>query len=144
MPNTLEGVIDYCINTYGLEVMPHDRNQYLDALKRHPQSINGCDLNTSNGSLSHPSCIFQKHLADYLILYSYLAGLTPIILGKGKKKKIQTYADLKLLSMQNVGASSKRKRTDLLLARTYGRIQQRNYDHDFPTTPEIFDQIGRT
>jgi len=143
MQNTLESVIDYCIGHYGLAVMPEERKEYLSVLSTHKKNINRYSINTSNQSHSNPSYPFFNHLADYLILYSYLAGKTPIRLGSGKRKRISSLEDLKLLSKQNVGVSGKREITDLLLARTYGRIQQRQMKYGFPGVSEIIDKIGK-
>jgi hypothetical protein len=141
MPNTLEDVIDYCNDQYGLHIRRAEREEYLAVLKRHRKEINGYHINRK-GKRKVGFPMF-KHLADYLILYSYLSGKTPVNLGEGKKRKIGTLDDLYLMSVQNVGTTGQNPRYDLLLARTYGRIQQRQIDNGFPKLPQIIDYLGK-
>lgn len=161
MPKSLDDVIQACRDKYELAAEGKVREKYIHFLERQLQAHPEYDINKKSGELdfglegeSKPHSDSGNNYFPYfnlmlnkLLLFSYLAGDTPIIAGQEgdtRKERISSAKDLYLLKGRELGASdAKKNRTDSRLFRLYGRINNKSNYYGFPDWGDCIDELGR-
>jgi hypothetical protein len=151
MANSIDEIIENCVERHGLEVTDNNKEMYEEFLKRQLLAHPEYDLNQQAPNPGKRIFPYLNLMGNKLMLFSYLDAETSIIAGyKGntKIKKVESIDDWYLLRPAELGAGAlpqggtPSRKTDITFFSLYISVMQEHTKYGFPSWGELIDELG--